>query len=113
MPSRRPPPTGGHRQTSHHEEPPPQLRRSVHGKNNPVKATPHVRTPANDEVVLNALAFSTLLSSQETGAHHPPAHAAHPGQPLNFTLRVPACQLGVSGLFPTLHQLLRNFPKRT
>jgi len=23
-----------------------------------------------DEVVLNALAFSTLLSSQETGAHH-------------------------------------------
>jgi hypothetical protein len=45
-----------------------------------------------------ALAFSTLLSSQETDAHHPPAFAAHPGQPLNFTQIVPSCQLD-SGCF--------------
>jgi hypothetical protein len=45
-----------------------------------------------DEVVLNALAFSTLLSSQETGAHHPPALTALPGQPSHSTLRSPSCQ---------------------
>jgi hypothetical protein len=40
-----------------------------------------------------ALAFSTLLSSQETDAHHLPAFAAHPGQPSHSTLRLPYCQL--------------------
>jgi hypothetical protein len=46
---------------------------------------------------LYALAFSTLLSSQETDAHHPPALAALPGQPLNFTQFVPSCQHNSGG----------------
>ena len=29
--------------------------------------------------LLNALAFSTLLSSQETDAHHRETHVSHPG----------------------------------
>src|SRR5215469_3256195 len=41
---------------------------------------------------LNALAFSTLLSSQGTDAHHQPALAGPPGQPLNFTQSIPSCQ---------------------
>src|SRR5215472_15190806 len=48
----------------------------------------------------NALAFSTLLSSQETGAHHQPAFARPPGQPLNFTRGFHTCQLGVFRKFP-------------
>ena len=46
-----------------------------------------------DEVVLNALAFSTLLSSQETDAHHQIRSHGPPGQPLNFTRSIPPCQL--------------------
>ena len=43
--------------------------------------------------ILNALAFSTLLSSQETDAHLWRNLRSPPGQPLNFTLESPSCQL--------------------
>jgi hypothetical protein len=55
---------------NHEERPAHAKKRGIHGKNN---LTPSVanQTPRRiDEVVLNALAFSTLLSSQETDAHH-------------------------------------------
>src|SRR6516162_9874648 len=40
----------------------------------------------------NALAFNTLLSSQETDTHHRGASAPTPGQPLNLTPQYPLCQ---------------------
>src|SRR6516162_2421497 len=40
----------------------------------------------------NALAFNTLLSSQETDTHHRGASAPPPGQPLNLTPLHPSCQ---------------------
>jgi hypothetical protein len=42
---------------------------------------------------LNALAFSTLLSSQETDAHLRRNVRSPPGQPSNHTLEFPSCQL--------------------
>ena len=39
-----------------------------------------------------ALAFSTLLSSQGTDAHHGPALAVLPGKPFDFTRSAPSCQ---------------------
>src|SRR6201997_5732438 len=41
----------------------------------------------------NALAFSTLLSSQETDAHLRRNFRSPPGQPLNLTLEFLSCQL--------------------
>jgi hypothetical protein len=49
--------------------------------------------------ILNALAFSTLLSSQETDAHRCEAYRSTSGQPLNLTLVFPSCQLHLSGRF--------------
>ena len=43
--------------------------------------------------IYNALAFSTLLSSQETDAHHHEIFISYPGQPLNFTPEHLSCQL--------------------
>src|SRR5580704_12127320 len=40
----------------------------------------------------NALAFNTLLSSQETDTHHRGASAPPPGQPSNHTPQYPSCQ---------------------
>jgi len=59
---------------------------------------PRPKSPANDGVVLNALAFSTLLSSQETDAHHPVRVRGPPGQPLNFTRSIPSCQFRSGGI---------------
>ena len=42
---------------------------------------------------INALAFSTLLSSQETNAHRQRNLRSLPGQPLNLTLEFLSCQL--------------------
>src|SRR6202012_5727038 len=42
---------------------------------------------------VNALAFSTLLSSQETDAHLRRNFRSLPGQPLNLTLEFLSCQL--------------------
>jgi hypothetical protein len=47
---------------------------------------------------LNALAFSTLLSSQETDAHLRRNLRSPPGQPSNHTLEFPSCQLRVRKL---------------
>src|ERR1700733_13489138 len=49
--------------------------------------------------IYNALAFSTLLSSQETDAHRCGACHSTSGQPLNLTLVFPSCQLRFSGSF--------------
>jgi hypothetical protein len=49
---------------------PPARRGLVHGKNNLTPTMSLQHSKRIDEVVLNALAFSTLLSSQETDAHH-------------------------------------------
>jgi hypothetical protein len=49
---------------------PPAGRDFVHGKNNLTPTMSLQHGTRIDEVVLNALAFSTLLSSQETDAHH-------------------------------------------
>ena len=54
---------------------------------------------------VNALAFSTLLSSQETDAHHQRNLRSHPGQPLNLTLEFLSCQLR----FRKLSGRLRRF----
>jgi|SRR6185437_547664 hypothetical protein len=43
--------------------------------------------------IVNALAFSTLLSSQETDAHLRRNFRSLPGQPLNLTLEFLSCQL--------------------
>jgi hypothetical protein len=43
--------------------------------------------------IYHALAFSTLLSSQETDAHHRRNFRSLPGQPLNLTLEFLSCQL--------------------
>src|SRR6185437_2547615 len=43
--------------------------------------------------IYNALAFSTLLSSQETDAHLRRNLRSLPGQPLNLTLEFLSCQL--------------------
>src|ERR1700753_3066846 len=48
--------------------------------------------------ILNALAFSTLLSSQETDAHLRRNLRSLPGQPLNLTLEFLRCQLRVRKL---------------
>src|SRR6185437_7620086 len=72
--------------------PPPCKREASMAKKITSRPVPRRHRERIDEVVLNALAFSTLLSSQETGAHHPPALTALPGQPLNFTQFVPSCQ---------------------
>src|SRR5215469_550008 len=42
--------------------------------------------------ISNALAFNTLLSSQETDAHLRRTLVPPPGQPLNFTPSRPTCQ---------------------
>ena len=81
---------------------PTPRRGGIHGKNNPVKATPTKRRRPMTGLCSYALAFSTLLSSQETGAHHPPAFAAHPGQPSHSTLRLPCCQLRFPDCFRPL-----------
>ena len=49
--------------------------------------------------IYNALAFSTLLSSQETDAHRRGACRSTSGQPLNLTLVFPPCQPRFSGSF--------------
>src|SRR5579862_2214605 len=49
--------------------------------------------------IYNALAFSTLLSSQETDAHRRGACRSTSGQPLNLTLVFPSCQLRFPGCF--------------
>ena len=53
-----------------------------------------IRRPAPTGVrtSFNALAFSTLLSSQETDAHRRKNYHSPPGQPLNLTLKLPSCQ---------------------
>ena len=43
--------------------------------------------------IYHALAFSTLLSSQETDAHRRRNYHSPPGQPLNLTLESLSCQL--------------------
>src|SRR6476620_10145175 len=43
--------------------------------------------------IYHALAFSTLLSSQETDAHRRKNYHSPPGQPLNLTLEFLSCQL--------------------
>ena len=43
--------------------------------------------------IYHALAFNTLLSSQETDAHHHRILIQYPGQPLNFTPEYLSCQL--------------------
>jgi hypothetical protein len=55
----------------------------------------HPKMPAPTGVCtfINALAFSTLLSSQETDAHLRRNSRSLPGQPLNFTPELPSCQL--------------------
>ena len=50
--------------------------------------------------IYHALAFNTLLSSQETDAHHHRILIQYPGQPLNFTPEYLSCQLR----FPELSQ---------
>jgi hypothetical protein len=57
-------------------------------------------------VHFHALAFSTLLSSQETDAHLRRNFRSLPGQPLNLTLEFLRCQLRVrklSGAFRSWH----------
>ena len=56
-----------------------------------------IRRPAPTGVlyIYNALAFSTLLSSQETDAHLRRNSRSLPGQPLNLTLEFLSCQLHV------------------
>src|ERR1700684_3936513 len=59
-----------------------------------VKARPTRDPPRRGfSTFINALAFSTLLSSQETDAHLWRNLRSPPGQPLNFTLESPSCQL--------------------
>ena len=58
--------------------------------------------------ILNALAFSTLLSSQETDAHRCEACRSTSGQPLNLTLVFPPCQLRFSGSFPKNAETVRR-----
>ena len=56
---------------------------------------PHEETsPDGGLYIYHALAFSTLLSSQETDAHLWRKFPSPPGQPLNFTLGFLPCQLG-------------------
>src|SRR3984957_63790 len=54
---------------------------------------------------IHALAFSTLLSSQETDAHLRRNFRSLPGQPLNLTLEFLSCQLR----FRKLSRSLRRF----
>jgi hypothetical protein len=49
--------------------------------------------PTGVSYIYNALAFSTLLSSQETDAHLWRNLRSPPGQPLNLTLEFLSCQL--------------------
>jgi hypothetical protein len=60
-----------------------------------VSAGPDSEEPAPTGVCTsyNALAFSTLLSSQETDAHLRRNFRSLPGQPLNLTLEFLSCQL--------------------
>src|SRR6202000_620545 len=60
--------------------------------------------PRRGLYILNALAFSTLLSSQETDAHLRRNLRSLPGQPLNLTLEFLSCQLR----FPKLSGRLRR-----
>jgi len=60
---------------------------SFHGRN-PCETTPKSH-PGRGFVHIHALAFSTLLSSQETDTHHQEALASSPGQPLNLTPKYP------------------------
>ena len=55
--------------------------------------------------IYNALAFSTLLSSQETDAHHHEISISYPGQPLNFTPEHLSCQLRFPVFTGTLRAL--------
>ena len=50
-------------------------------------------SPDGGLYIVNALAFSTLLSSQETDAHLRRNPSSLPGQPLNLTLEFLSCQL--------------------
>ena len=50
-------------------------------------------SPDGGLYIYNALAFSTLLSSQETDAHLRRNLRSLPGQPLNLTLEFLSCQL--------------------
>ena len=50
-------------------------------------------SPDGGLYIYNALAFSTLLSSQETDAHLRRNFRSLPGQPLNLTLEFLSCQL--------------------
>jgi hypothetical protein len=53
---------------------------------------PRRAIPRRGFCTYNALAFNTLLSSQETDTHHRGASAPPPGQPLNLTPQYPPCQ---------------------
>ena len=61
-------------------------------------------SPDGGLYIYHALAFSTLLSSQETDAHLWRNFHSPPGQPLNLTLEFLSCQLSfrnLSGRLPT------------
>src|ERR1700733_7031518 len=57
-----------------------------------VRRNPKTR-PDGGLYISNALAFSTLLSSQETDAHLWRNLRSPPGQPLNLTPEILSCQL--------------------
>jgi len=63
-----------------------------------------------DRVVLNALAFSTLLSSQETDAHHP-------SRDIGYTLAARSCEgadcVGYAPSRPLMRSLLSQFQTPT
>jgi hypothetical protein len=54
---------------------------------NDFRGTSPKADPDGGSTSLNALAFSTLLSSQETDAHHRETHVSHPGLILLFCFR--------------------------
>src|ERR1700722_63051 len=68
-------------------------------------STQKAPAPTGVSYIYNALAFSTLLSSQETDAHLRRNFRSLPGQPLNLTLEFLSCQLR----FRKLSRSLRRF----
>jgi hypothetical protein len=60
---------------------------------NDFRGTSPKADPDGGSTSLNALAFSTLLSSQETDAHHRETHVPHPGQIALFFIRSPLRRL--------------------
>src|SRR6516165_792363 len=81
-------------------------RKEEHGKHHPTmrkswlspSRVPYQNPHDGGMYIYHALAFNTLLSSQETDAHHHRILIQYPGQPLNFTPEYLSCQLS----FPEL-----------